>query len=75
MKNIPMKKRSKREQKAFHAAQRGSWNGVNPISRIVPDKKKYDRKKWKQAEHQLDGDLPVLFHRKKGGPPGPHFRG
>lgn len=51
---IPMEKRSKRAQKEYHAAQRGSWNGVNPISRSVPDKKKYDRKKQKQAERRPD---------------------
>lgn len=54
MKHIPMEKRSKREQRAFHAAQRGSWNGINPVSRVVPDRKKYDRKKYKQAERHSD---------------------
>ena len=49
---IPLEKRSKRAQKEYHAAQRGSWNGINPVSRIVPNKTKYNRKKQKQAEHR-----------------------
>lgn len=26
-------------------SQRGSWNGVNPVTKIIPDKTKYFRKK------------------------------
>ena len=36
---VPLEKRSKKEQKAYHAQQRGSWNGVNPVTRVVPNKK------------------------------------
>jgi len=36
---IEVRKMSKKAQKAYHARQRGSWNGVNPVSRTVPDKK------------------------------------
>lgn len=39
---VPLEKRSKKEQKAYHAQQRGSWNGVNPVTRVVPNKKVYD---------------------------------
>lgn len=49
---IPIQKRSKRAQKDYYAARRGSWDGLNPVSRVVPDKKKYDRRKQKQAEHR-----------------------
>ena len=44
---VPLEKRSKKEQKAYHAQQRGSWNGVNPVTRVVPNKKGYDRKRAK----------------------------
>lgn len=27
---VPLEKQSKKQQKAFYAAQRGSWNGVVP---------------------------------------------
>lgn len=36
---IPMEKRSKKEQKAYYSAQRGSWNGVIPVTKLIPNKK------------------------------------
>lgn len=46
-----LKKQSKKAQKAYHAKQRGSWNGVSPVSRVVPDKKhSYNRQKFKRGE-------------------------
>ena len=55
-KYIPVGKRNKRKQKEYYAAHRGSWNGVNPISRAVPSKKIYNRKKEKQAERRSGWD-------------------
>lgn len=49
---VPMEKRSKKERRAANAARRGSWNGVNPVSRVVPNKKAYDRNRAKQALRQ-----------------------
>lgn len=51
-KMIPLQKRNKREQKAYHAMQRGSWYGLSPVTRIVPNRKRYDRKRTK-----IDGDV------------------
>lgn len=46
MKNqIPFEKLSKKEQRRLNNKKRGSWFGVNPITRIVVDKTKYTRKK------------------------------
>ncbi len=45
---IPVDKMSKKQKKAYYAARRGSWSGVNPVSRAVPSKKIYNRK---QAKH------------------------
>ena len=57
---IPIEKRSKKEQKAWHARQRGDWNGVNPVTRVVPSKKLYNRKKDRKKQRW---DIPdaVLF--------------
>jgi hypothetical protein len=44
-KYVPLEKRSKREQREYHAMQRKSWSEVNPITRAVPSKKVYNRKK------------------------------
>ena len=49
MKMIPLAKQSKAKQHKYHAEQRGSWNGVNPVSRIVPSRKEYDRNKIKRV--------------------------
>lgn len=46
---IPVKKMSKKEQKAYHAKQRGTWYGLSPVTRITPNKKAYDRNRAKQA--------------------------
>lgn len=36
---VLMEKRSKKEQREFNRAQRGSWNGVNPVSKVFISKK------------------------------------
>ena len=51
---VPLEKQSKKEQKKFHDRQRGSWNGVNPVTRIVPNGKAYDRNKMKRETNQDD---------------------
>lgn len=53
MKFIPLKKQSKRAQKEYHDKQRGSWNGVVPVTRVIPNKKAYDRKRTKQADRSI----------------------
>lgn len=56
VKFVPLEKRSKREQKEFHAAKRGSWNGVNPVSRKAESKKIYDRNRMKKEERRSRRD-------------------
>lgn len=51
---VPLKKRSKREQKAYHDLQRGSWYGLNPVTRTVPSRKVYDRNRVKQKTIDVD---------------------
>ena len=45
----PLEKMSKKDRKAYHAQRRGSWNGLSPVSRIVPNKKAYDRSRARRA--------------------------
>lgn len=59
---IPLEKRSKKEQRAYHAAQRGSWNGVDPVTRVVPSKKLYNRKKNRLRREEIPGDFLCAFH-------------
>lgn len=49
MKNyIPLSKQSKKSQKEYHAKQRGTWNGISPVTRTVPNGKAYDRNRIKR---------------------------
>ena len=52
MKVTPLKKQSKKNQRKFHAAKRGSWNGVSPITLVVQSKRIYDRNRAKQESRQ-----------------------
>ena len=45
LKMIPLNKQSKKAQRRYHAAKRGDWNGVSPVTRVIPNKKAYDRKR------------------------------
>ena len=45
---ISKDKLSKKERKKLNAARRGSWNGANPVTKVVESKKVYNRKKEKQ---------------------------
>ncbi len=58
MKQIPLEKQSKKQQRAFYARQRSGWNGINPVTRVVPNKKHYNRK---QAKHWRDSDALSVF--------------
>ena len=33
---VPLRKQSKKVQRAYHAGQRGSWNGLSPVTRTGP---------------------------------------
>lgn len=48
----PLKKQSKRAQKEFHSKRRGSWYGILPVTRTVPDGKVYDRNHMKQEDRR-----------------------
>lgn len=52
MKLTPLDKQSKRRRREFHAARRGSWNGLSPVTRIVPDRRAYDRNRMKRETAQ-----------------------
>jgi hypothetical protein len=64
---IPYEKLPKKKQHELDRQKRGSWNGVNPITRKPEDSKVYNRKKaqsWKK-----DNSDALLFyneHEKSG---------
>jgi len=56
-KYVPIEKQSKKNQKAFHAAQRKTWGSMCPVTQKVPNLKAYNRKKSKfryDSEPNLD---------------------
>lgn len=54
MNSTPMAKRSKRAQRVYHAAKRGSWNGLSPVTRVVQSKKTYDRNREKREARRAN---------------------
>ena len=52
---IPYEKLSKKKKRALDSAKRGSWHGVNPVTKRAESKKAYNRKKalkWKDDPFQ-----------------------
>ena len=53
---VPLAKQSKTKKREYYAAKRGSWNGVNPVSRVMPNGRAYDRNREKRMSfRQTDG--------------------
>ena len=47
---VALEIQSKKSQKRFHAAKRGSWHGVHPVTRMPANPKAYSRAKEKIHE-------------------------
>lgn len=47
---IPVSKMTKKQQKEYYSKHRSTWNGLNPVTRTVPNGKGYNRKKQKQED-------------------------
>ena len=57
---IPYEKLSKKKQRELALKRRGSWSGLNPVTRKPPNPKAYDRRKaqnWKKES----GSAPCVF--------------
>ena len=49
---IPLGKRSKRDRRAYYSDKRNDWNGVVPVTRVIPGKKGYDRNRQRSADRR-----------------------
>ncbi len=49
-KYVPIEKMSKKAKKELAKRQRGTWGNINPTTRLVPNKKHYNRKKVQKGE-------------------------
>lgn len=52
-KYVSIDKRSKKAQKEYYSALRRTWNGLNPVTRTVPNGKAYNRNKDKQERRRI----------------------
>ena len=51
---VSLDKQSKRQQREFNSRKRSTWNGVNPVTKVVPGRTGYDRNKMKNRERRDD---------------------
>ena len=50
---VPYEKMSKKQKRAADAARRGSWHGLNPVTRVAGnDRKRYSRKEKHRQDPQ-----------------------
>ncbi|MDO4581792.1 MAG: hypothetical protein Q4B96_04315 [Bacillota bacterium] len=60
--NTPFVKLPKKKQRELNHSKRGSWGGLNPVTRKPQNPKAYDRKKarqWKEDDPAVPFALPV----------------
>ena len=56
VKVTPIAKQSKSKQREYYASKRGSWNGVLPVTRIVPSGRVYNRNRMKRETRGASGE-------------------
>lgn len=56
---IPYEKLSKKEQRKRNAQKRGSWYGINPVTRKPPNSRAYNRQKAGSWKKEIQG--PASF--------------
>ena len=61
---VVYEKCSKKEKRTRDAMRRGSWNGVNPVTRAVPSKKQYKRNPKHKSRACSDAWGSLLYERK-----------
>ncbi|MEE3459593.1 MAG: hypothetical protein VZQ75_07045 [Candidatus Faecousia sp.] len=50
---VPIQKRSKKARRLLNLEHRGTWNGVNPVTRVEKHRKAYHRPRMKRETRQL----------------------
>jgi len=58
---IPYEKLSKKAKRKADAARRGSWNGLNPVTRKSPNPKAYNRQKARKWSADDPSFVPCCF--------------
>ena len=60
---IPYGKMSKKARREQDARRRGTWGGLDPVTRKPPNPKAYDRNKAKRRKYDDSGSSPCCFYR------------
>lgn len=55
---VPYEKLSKKNKRELDRSRRGSWNGINPVTRKSADRKVYNRKKARKIDYRSE---PCFF--------------
>ena len=58
---IPYEKLSKKKKRELDAMKRGSWGGLNPVTRRPENPKAYNRKKAQGRKYRSDFEPSCLF--------------
>ena len=58
---IPYAKLPKRVKRKIDSQKRGSWRGLNPVTRKPPDPKAYDRKKARKRSQDDDFNSAFFY--------------
>lgn len=62
---IPFEKLPKKEQREINRAKRGSWYGLNPVTRKLESPKAYNRRKARKWSDD-SGSVPFAISRESG---------
>ena len=71
---IPYEKLSKKERQKLNAARRGSWNGLDPVTRRPENAKAYNRRKarkWSDDSMTVPFAISFLFTHRPAALRGP----
>ena len=60
-KYIPYEKLSKKEKRKIDAAARGSWNGINPVTRKPQNSKAYNRRRTQDWKNESSNSVSSFF--------------
>ncbi len=60
-KYIPYNKLSKKKQRELNAKRRGSWGGINPVTRKPENPKAYNRQKARKDSRRDYNTVPSVF--------------
>ena len=60
-KYVPYEKLSKKEKRKIDAAARGSWNGINPVTRKPQNSKAYNRRRTQDWKNESSNSVSSFF--------------